>query len=88
MYHLKTDLSIYLFTGYVSDFSPDGKLFALLDSDGKLKIWDTLDPLSNRVYVPNLHLSAPFTCFVWLNVCNKKVSAKFSAPVMTIYFID
>lgn len=51
--------------GYVSDFSPDGKLFALLDSDGKLKIWDTKDSLLTQEYVPNLHLSVPYTCFVW-----------------------
>lgn len=58
--------------GYVSEFSPDGKLFALLDTDGKLKIWDTKDSQLIQEYVPNLHLSVPYTCLVWAST--KKVS--------------
>lgn len=60
--------------GYVSEFSPDGKLFALLDSDGKLKIWDVKDNQLTQEYVPDLHLSVPYTCFVWFASASSKVS--------------
>lgn len=49
-------------------------MFALLDSDGKLKIWDVKESRLAREYVPKLHLSAPQTCFVWFESCAKKVS--------------
>ncbi len=62
------------FLGYVSDFSPDGKYFALLDSDGKLKIWDIKDSQLIQEYVPNLHLSEPYTCFLWFLATARKVS--------------
>lgn len=58
-------MTCFSLLGYVSDFSPDGRLFALLDSDGKLKIWDTKHSRLTQEYVPNLHLSSPYTCFVW-----------------------
>ncbi|XP_037041242.1 WD repeat-containing protein 43-like isoform X3 [Bradysia coprophila] len=55
--------------GYGSDFSPDGRLFALLDTDGKLKIWNVKDNRLTQEYVPDLHLSQPYTCFVWFTAC-------------------
>lgn len=51
---------------HVSEFSPDGKLFAFIDAEGKLKIWDTASSQLKQDYIPNLHLSAPCTCFTWI----------------------
>lgn len=55
-------------TMHVSEHSADGKLYALLSSDGKLKIWNTESNEFQREFVPNLHLNAPFTCFTWITV--------------------
>lgn len=53
---------------HVSEHSADGKLFALLSIDGKLKIWDTETNKLVREFVPNLHLNVPLTCFTWISV--------------------
>lgn len=53
---------------HVSEHSADGKLFALLSFDGKLKIWNTETNEFQREFVPNFHLNAPFTCFTWITV--------------------
>lgn len=53
---------------HVSEFSPDGKLYAFINADGKLKIWDTESNQLKQEYVPNLHLSAPCTCFTWIRI--------------------
>lgn len=53
---------------HVSEHSADGKLFAFLNSDGKLKIWNTDTNNLVQEVVPNYHLNAPFTCFTWINV--------------------
>lgn len=53
---------------HVSEHSADGKLFAFLNSDGKLKIWNTDTNNLVQDVVPNYHLNAPFTCFTWINV--------------------
>lgn len=55
-------------TLHVSEYSEDGKLFALLNVEGKLKIWDTETGEYQKEYVPNYHLKAPFTCFTWITV--------------------
>lgn len=52
---------------HVSEFSPDGKLFAFIDSQGKLKIWETESNQLKQDYIPNMHLNAPCTCFTWIN---------------------
>ncbi|XP_037049747.1 uncharacterized protein LOC119084029 isoform X2 [Bradysia coprophila] len=50
--------------GYVSDFSPDGKLLGLLDPLGGLKIWN----VENKFLVrPNRHLQCQYTCLTWLS---------------------
>lgn len=51
---------------HVSEFSRDGKLFAFINSEGKLKVWDTEENQQKQEYIPNLHLSAPCTCFTWI----------------------
>lgn len=55
-------------TLHVSEHSADGKLYALLSFDGKLKIWNTETNEFQREFVPNFHLNAPFTCFTWITV--------------------
>lgn len=75
----------------MSEFSPDGRLFGLLDSDGKLKIWDVKDSRLSQEFVPNLHLSDPYTCFVWFAAAANRVSDSeiqlietFSKTIFTI----
>lgn len=53
---------------HVSEYSPDGKLYAFINADGKLQIWDTEANQLKQEYVPNLHLSAPCTCFTWIQI--------------------
>lgn len=55
-------------TSHVSEYSEDGKLFALLNVNGELKIWDTETSECQKEFVPNHHLNAPFTCFTWITV--------------------
>lgn len=55
-------------TLHVSEFSPDGKFYAFLSQDGKLKIWDTETGELKQEFVPQLHLTVPFTCFTWINI--------------------
>lgn len=61
---------------HVSEFSPDNKLFALIDDQGVLKIWDTETNELKQEYTPNLHLSAPCTCLTWVTVSQKRKKAK------------
>lgn len=61
---------------HLKQFSPDQKLFALIDQDGKLKIWDTESNQLKQEYVPNLHLSTPCTTLVWIEV-NTNLKVKF-----------
>ncbi|XP_022900678.2 WD repeat-containing protein 43 [Onthophagus taurus] len=57
-----------------SQFSKDGKYFATLSVDGKLKIWNTLSNKLEQEYIPNCHLSCPCTClqFVETQTTHKK----------------
>lgn len=60
---------------HLKAFSPDQKLFAVIQSDGKLKIWDVLSNQLKQEYVPNLHLSSPCTALKWINLnTGQKVS--------------
>lgn len=65
---------------HVSEHSADGKLYALLSSDGKLKIWNTENNELQQEFVPNLHLNTPFTCFTWITVANSGASRKVCTP--------
>ncbi|XP_073814070.1 WD repeat-containing protein 43 [Musca autumnalis] len=53
---------------HVLGFSPDGKLFALINDQGILKIWDTDTNELKQEYTPNLHLSGPCSALVWISV--------------------
>lgn len=55
-------------TLHVSEYSEDGKLFAFLNVEGKLNIWDTESSEYQKQFVPNHHLNAPFTCLTWITV--------------------
>lgn len=55
-------------TLHVSEYSENGKFFASLNVEGKLRIWDTETSEYQKEFVPNYHLNAPFTCFTWITV--------------------
>jgi U3 small nucleolar RNA-associated protein 5 len=60
---------------HLKEFSPDQKLFAIIQSDGKLKVWDVETSTMKQEYVPNLHLSTPCTALKWIRMgVGKKVS--------------
>lgn len=69
---------------HVSEHSPDGKLYAYINFDGKLKIWDTETSELRQEFVAKAHLSVPYTCFTWLNVDNAVVSRKVRYGYTTI----
>uniref|UniRef100_A0A1I8N3C4 Small-subunit processome Utp12 domain-containing protein n=1 Tax=Musca domestica TaxID=7370 RepID=A0A1I8N3C4_MUSDO len=56
------------FGEHVLGFSPDGKLFALINEQGVLRIWDTDTNELKQEYTPNLHLSGPCSALVWISV--------------------
>lgn len=43
-------------------FNSDGKYYAYLSSDGKLKLWNTLSNVLEQEFTPDYHLVAPFSC--------------------------
>lgn len=51
---------------HVSEYSPDGKLFAIIDSQGILRIFDTDTSELKQEYTPNLHLSGPCSALLWI----------------------
>lgn len=57
---------------HLKQFSPDNKLFAIIQSDGKLKIWDAEKSELKQEYVPNLHLSTPCTALSWIKLTTKQ----------------
>ena len=60
---------------HLKEFTPDQKLFAVIQSDGVLKIYDAETSLLKQEYVPNLHLSTPCTALKWIKLAlGKKVS--------------
>lgn len=61
---------------HVSEFSPDSKLFALINEQGILKIWDTETNELRQEYTPNLHLAGPCTSLTWVTIGRKKEKSK------------
>jgi U3 small nucleolar RNA-associated protein 5 len=57
---------------HLKAFSPDKKLFAIIQSDGKLKIYDVEKSELKQEYVPNLHLSTPCTALSWIKLVTKQ----------------
>lgn len=50
-----------------NQFSQDGKYFAEITSDGKIKIWETAGNTLKQEFTPNLHLASPCTCLHWIH---------------------
>ncbi|KAL1517688.1 hypothetical protein ABEB36_001423 [Hypothenemus hampei] len=51
-----------------SAFSEDGKYFAQILSDGKLKLWNTLSNSLEQEFTPDFHLTTPCTCLHFWDV--------------------
>jgi U3 small nucleolar RNA-associated protein 5 len=66
---------------HLKTFSPDQKLFAIIQNDGKLKVWDVERSQLKQEYVPNLHLSTPCTALKWLLLGSGSKVSKFQDPV-------
>ncbi|CAG9855649.1 unnamed protein product [Phyllotreta striolata] len=58
-------------------FSENGKYFAGIAADGKLKIWNTLTNTFEQEFTPDFHLASPCTClqFVQTNSLKYKASS-------------
>lgn len=72
---------------HVSEFSADGKLFAFINFDGKLKIWDTELNQLKQDYNPNLHLSTTCTCFTWLSATTTTSNGQNGSVVGVSFFL-
>lgn len=48
-------------------FNSDGKYYACLSSDGKLKLWNTLSNALEQEFTPDYHLVSPFCCLHFYN---------------------
>lgn len=55
---------------HVCEFSPNGKLFALINYDGKLLIWDTETSVLSQTYTLSTNLKANCTALTWLAAKN------------------
>lgn len=60
---------------HLKEFSPDKKLFATIQSDGILKIWDVETNIIKQ-YIPNLHLTSPCTALKWIFLSTEKKGKK------------
>ncbi|KAL3285074.1 hypothetical protein HHI36_019198 [Cryptolaemus montrouzieri] len=49
-----------------SQFDKEGRYFAYLADDGRLKIWNTASNSLDQEYVPDLHLTSPCTCLQFI----------------------
>ncbi|CAH1993955.1 unnamed protein product [Acanthoscelides obtectus] len=56
-----------------AQFSEDGKYFAKLTADGKLKIWNTLTNSFEQEYTPDFHLTTPCTCLHFINLNTSRI---------------
>ncbi|CRK87870.1 CLUMA_CG001657, isoform A [Clunio marinus] len=74
---------------HLKEFSPDEKLFAIIQNEGKLKIWDVETNQLKQEYVPNLHLSTPVTAMKWirLNLDHEKRKSRHSDAGGSLYII-
>lgn len=49
------------------EFSKDGKLFAQISSEGKLKVWNTVSNIFEQEFTPDFHLTTPCTCLHFIH---------------------
>lgn len=61
---------------HVSEFSPDGKLFAIVNNLGILKIWDTETNELKQEFTPNLHLASQCSALTWISISTQKKAKK------------
>ncbi|XP_057651400.1 WD repeat-containing protein 43 [Diorhabda carinulata] len=61
-----------------SRFSEDGKYFARLSVDGKLKIWNACSNTFEQEFTPDFHLNSPCTCLHFIQ--NLSVKYKAGSP--------
>lgn len=59
-------------------FSQHGNLFALVNDQGILRIWDTETNELKQEYTPNLHLSGPCNTVIWVDFKSRKKSNTLS----------
>lgn len=53
-------------------FSPSGELFALINDQGILRIWDTETNELKQEYTPNLHLAGPCSTLIWVQISSSE----------------
>ncbi|XP_015833864.1 WD repeat-containing protein 43 isoform X2 [Tribolium castaneum] len=58
-------------------FSKDGKYFAQITSEGKLKVWNTLSNTFEQEFTPDFHLTSPCTC---LHFISSEAASKSGSP--------
>lgn len=70
-------------------FSKDGKYFAYISTDGKLKIWDTVSNTFEQEFTPDYHLTSPCTClhFIPSDIVSNTVSIAFICEVMRFIYL-
>ncbi|KAJ8920002.1 hypothetical protein NQ315_006532, partial [Exocentrus adspersus] len=63
-------------------FSKDGKYFAFISTDGKLKVWDTVSNSFEQEFTPDFHLTSPCTClhFVPSETAKKALEFQEASP--------
>jgi len=58
---------------HVLGFSPNGgQLFASVDEQGVLRIWDTETNTLKQEFTPNLQVSGPCTALTWVSVSSSR----------------
>lgn len=65
-------------------FSQHGNLFAIVNDQGILRIWDTETNELKQEYTPNLHLSGPCNTVLWVDFKSKKKSNTLSTEGLHI----
>ena len=60
----------------VREFNSNGKYFGFISSQGKFVVYDVELSSVKQIYTPNLHLSAPITCFTWISVSTQQEKEK------------
>lgn len=53
-------------SGALCAFSGDGRLFAAVSSDNRLKVWDAHTGALRHQFTQSSHLSAAYTCMAWI----------------------
>ncbi|XP_044257003.1 WD repeat-containing protein 43, partial [Tribolium madens] len=57
-------------------FSKEGKYFAQITPEGKLKVWNTLSNTFEQEFTPDFHLTSPCTCLHFISSASKPGSPR------------